>query len=93
MGSSSLGRRVRRNYLWIMVIQLLAYAGKLIIHPTPANDISEFVARASIGPISGELVLLGGAAYCFLGVALSIWVKFVDARRIERRGISGEAIA
>src|SRR6201993_3954576 len=31
----ALGRRLRKNYSWIFIIQVSAYLGKLIIHPTP----------------------------------------------------------
>jgi uncharacterized membrane protein len=31
---SAIGRRIRRNYAWIFVIQAASYSGKLLIHPT-----------------------------------------------------------
>src|SRR3712207_333604 len=31
------GRRLRRNYGWIFLIQVAAYAGKLLIHPEPIH--------------------------------------------------------
>ncbi|MCB1524637.1 MAG: DUF2270 domain-containing protein, partial [Rhodoblastus sp.] len=41
----AMGRRLRRNYVWIFAIQVAAYLGKLIIHPTPAAHFGEVVTR------------------------------------------------
>ena len=57
------GRRLRRNYVWIFLIQTLSYLAKIIIHPTPAQSFGELLARAAIGPLSGTAVLLGGLAF------------------------------
>jgi uncharacterized membrane protein len=59
----AIGRRLRRTYFWLLTIQALAYLGKIAIHPTPVASLAEFVQRASIGPIPGELVLLGGLIF------------------------------
>ena len=32
---TAVGRRIRRNYLWILLIQTVSYIGKLIVHPVP----------------------------------------------------------
>jgi len=37
-----------------------SYIGKLLIHPTPIGSVDEFFARATIGPVPGQLVLLAG---------------------------------
>jgi uncharacterized membrane protein len=59
----ALGRRLRKNYCWIFAIQLASYLGKLAIHPTPLASIDELWARATIGPIPGQLVLLAGLVF------------------------------
>jgi uncharacterized membrane protein len=58
--ADALGRRLRRNYLWIFTIQAVSYAGKLVIHPAPLASLEELWARAAIGPVPGQLVLLAG---------------------------------
>ena len=45
---------------WIFFIQVTSYIGKLLIHPTPIGSVDEFFARATIGPVPGQLVLLAG---------------------------------
>ena len=81
----AVARRVRSNYLWILLIQTLAYAGKLMVHPAPVPSFDAFVNRADIGPFPGELVLLAGMAYIAAGVGLVIWVNRVDGQRAKDR--------
>ena len=83
---TALARRVRSNYLWILLIQTLAYCGKLIVHPTPVLVWADFVTRADIGPLPGEVVLLLGAAYIISWIWLAVWVSRADARRVKARG-------
>ncbi len=68
----AVGRRLRRNYVWILLIQTVAYCGKIIIHPTPVASLSELVERAAIGPVPGEFTLLCGLLYnaAWIGIAL-----------------------
>lgn len=68
----AIGRRLRRNYVWILLIQTVAYCGKIIIHPTPVASLGELVERAAIGPVPGEFMLLCGLLYnaAWIGVAL-----------------------
>jgi len=89
---TSLARRVRRNYLWILLIQALAFVGKLMIHPTPVQGWDEFVSRADIGPVPGEIILLIGAAYLSAGAGLANWVARSDAKRAAARGGKDEAM-
>lgn len=50
-------RRLRRIYLYLFGIQLLAWGFKLAGTPGPAHSISEFVSRADIGWIPGGAVV------------------------------------
>ncbi len=83
----AVARRVRHNYLWILVIQSIAYVGKLVVHPFPVSSLENFIHRARIGPlVPGEVVLGIGTVYILSWVALAIWVGRRDARRAEKRG-------
>src|SRR5258705_13563814 len=66
------GRRLRRNYVWILVIQAIAYYGKIAIHPTPAATLAEYSDRAAVGPIPGWIVLMTGFAYYFGWLAFAL---------------------
>ena len=59
----AVGRRLRRNYVWILAIQLIAYLGKILIHPDAVDTLAELWERAAIGPIPGQVVLLMGALF------------------------------
>jgi uncharacterized membrane protein len=74
------GRRLRRNYGWIFTIQVVAYVGKLLIHPIPIETLSEVWDRAMIGPIPGQIVLLAGLLFH------ATWVTIAFITYRSRRG-------
>lgn len=82
---TAIGRRIRRNYLWILLIQSLAYLGKLFVHPVPVESIAQFVARAAIGPVPGWLILAIGVFYCASWAAIATWSAREDGRRARTR--------
>jgi len=57
----ALGRRLRRNYLWIYIVVGFSWVAKLWLFPTVAVSLDEFVLRASVGPIGGEWILIGSS--------------------------------
>jgi uncharacterized membrane protein len=78
------GRRIRRNYGWIFVIQATSYYCKLLIHPVPIPAIEDLWARASIGPVPGQVVLLAGLLFH------SIWIIIAIVTLRSRRGADRE---
>jgi uncharacterized membrane protein len=80
----AMGRRVRRNYFWILLIQTLAYAGKLMVHPTPIESLDQLYLRADIGPVPGELVVACGFLYCVTWAGFSYWSWRSDSRKAGR---------
>ncbi|ASJ75825.1 DUF2270 domain-containing protein [Granulosicoccus antarcticus] len=81
----AIGRRMRRNYIWILLIQSTAYIGKIVVHPTPLTSLSQLNERATIGPISGHYVLGFGAAYCLLWGIVAFWSWRDDSQRANHR--------
>jgi uncharacterized membrane protein len=84
----AIGRRLRRTYAWIFVIQAIAYYGKLAIHPTAMASLAELWDRAAIGPIPGGVVIAAGVFF-HGGWAVFALVTFrieMSARR-ERRSL------
>jgi uncharacterized membrane protein len=59
----ALGRRLRRNYLWIFVLLAACWNLKVYIHPVPAYDFNAFIDRATIGVIPGEVVFMIGVIF------------------------------
>ena len=74
----AIGRRLRRNYIWILGIQTVAYYGKIVIHPVPVSSLSELVQRANLGPIPGELMLLAGILFTGGWIAFATITLFLD---------------
>ncbi|MFV0361077.1 DUF2270 domain-containing protein [Tropicimonas sp.] len=88
---TAMGRRIRRNYLWILTVQMVAYVGKLVIHPVSATSLNQVVRRADIGPIPGELVLGIGLLYLAAFLIIAEITGQRDARRSALRD-RGKAI-
>lgn len=74
----AIGRRLRRNYIWILGIQALAYLGKIAIHPLPIASFAELVQRAAVGPIPGEWMLVGGVLFNGTWVLFALVTLYVD---------------
>ena len=79
----ALGRRIRRNYGWIFTIHGIAYFAKISIHPGDVQSWSEFVERASIGPVSGWVVLLAGVVFHGGWILIAIYSKHLE--RMDKR--------
>ena len=79
----ALGRRLRRNYVWILLIQTLAYYGKITVHPTAPAQFSDLIERAAVGPMPGEVMIVAGVVYNLSWLGLAIWTWWLDAKRFH----------
>ena len=57
------GRRLRRNYFWIFLILYASWVAKIWLFPSPTTSIIEFIRRAALGPISGEIMITLGLVF------------------------------
>jgi len=81
----AVGRRLRRTYAYILLIQAIAYYGKLAIHPTPLESFLDLWERAAIGPVRGGLVVIAGFVF-HSGWAIFALVTYrMDRRSWKRR--------
>nr|WP_223163154.1 DUF2270 domain-containing protein [Roseivivax sediminis] len=87
----AVGRRIRRNYLWILLIQALAFAGKITVHPEPAPSLAAAIERADIGPVPGVVILALGALYVASWSAIALWSWLRDRAAGRRSGKSKAA--
>jgi uncharacterized membrane protein len=77
----AMGRRFKRNYVWLIALLLISWWAKLAIHPTPATDWATVVERAAFGHIPGAWVIAAvGVAYGALA-ALAIAASLPQAWR------------
>ncbi len=78
----AIGRRLRRNYIWIYMILSLAWVAKVAVYPVSVRSWDEFAQNAAIGAIPGWLVLSVG----FLFMALLLLFALFTARLQQATG-------
>ncbi|MEM9494871.1 MAG: DUF2270 domain-containing protein [Pseudomonadota bacterium] len=82
----AVGRRLRRNYVWIFSLQAFAYFGKIAIHPTPMTSLADGFARAQLGPVPGAAVMAAGVVFHASWIALALYTWRLDrAKHGSRR--------
>jgi uncharacterized membrane protein len=81
----AIGRRLRKNYGYILAIQAVAYYGKLAIHPVAVTSWQEFVERAAIGPLPGTLVVLAGMVFHGSWVIVALVTLRIEQRSRSNR--------
>lgn len=59
----AVGRRLRRNYLWIFALLALSWNLKVYLHPYAAPTFNEFVGRATVGVVPGWAVFVFGVLF------------------------------
>ena len=74
----AIGRRLMRNYIWILSFQAIAYYGKIIIHPVPMANMEELFTRMALGPVPGEIVFLAGMMFHGGWIALALITRKMD---------------
>jgi uncharacterized membrane protein len=56
----AIGRRLRRNYIWLFALLALSWNLKVYLYPEPAKNFEEFILRAQVGLVPGWAVFLVG---------------------------------
>ncbi len=81
----AIGRRLRRNFIWIYLILALAWAMKIFLHPYPAQSWQEAITRSTVGPIPGLTLII-------LGIVFNITMVILALATIRLHQASGEVI-
>lgn len=84
----ALGRRLRRNYFWILGTQALSYFGKLAVHPTALTSLNDLWERAAVGPISGQVVVTAGIMFNGSWIFLALYTYYLDNLKHGDKGRS-----
>lgn len=85
--TEALGRRLRRNYLWIYGVIYLAWFAKLWLQPTTAINWAHIVRRASVGGFHGEIIMglmIGMAVFLILFAVLTIRLQEASGEVLPR---------
>jgi uncharacterized membrane protein len=61
--SEAIGRRLRRNYLWIFALLAASWNLKVYLHPVAAENFQVFIDRARIGIVPGSVVFAAGVLF------------------------------
>ena len=56
----AIGRRLRRNYIWLFALLAVSWNLKVYLYPEPARNFEEFILRAGVGVIPGGAIFLVG---------------------------------
>ena len=59
----AVGRRLRRNYIWLFALLALSWNLKVYLHPAPATNFDEFLVRATVGVVPGWIVFIVGFVF------------------------------
>jgi uncharacterized membrane protein len=59
----ALGRRLRRNFIWIYLVLGISWGLQIWLYPSAAETWTEFTQRAAVGGIPGGLVLIVGISF------------------------------
>jgi uncharacterized membrane protein len=81
----AIGRRLRRNYLWIFALLAAAWNLKVYLHPVPAYDFNAFIDRANFGLVPGAVVFL-------IGVVFNLAVFIFAMATVRLREAVGEVL-
>src|SRR6266700_828982 len=83
----AVGRRLKRNYVFIFVLILVAWLTKIFLHATaPINDIVSFYHALRIGHIPSWLVALVFAGTFVSVIAITIYVSKRSSGEISEFG-------
>jgi uncharacterized membrane protein len=81
----AVGRRLRRNYLWIFILLALSWNLKVYLHPKPALSFGEFLGRASVGVVPGSAIF-------FIGVIFNLGLLVFAVATVRLREATGEVL-
>lgn len=73
------GRRLRRNYFWMLMILYVCWIAKIWLFPEPSPDLQEFLERAAVGPISGNIMI--GLGLVFYGAIIFLALYTIGMNR------------
>jgi len=81
----AVGRRLRRNYLWIFALLALSWNLKVYLHPLPARDFNAFIDRATVGVVPGWMVFV-------IGVIFNAAIAIFAIGTVRLREATGEVL-
>lgn len=87
----AIGRRLRRNYIWLFALLALSWNLKVYLHPVSALTFDEFLVRAQVGLIPGWIVFLIGFLFnaaLFVGAVGTLKLREATGEVLPRHEFS-----
>src|SRR5437764_892474 len=87
----AIGRRLRRNYIWLFALLALSWNLKVYLHPQPAHSFDEFLLRAQVGLVPGWIVFVVGFVFnvaLFIGAVGTIKLREATGEVLPRHQFS-----
>lgn len=81
----AVGRRLRRNYLWIFMLLAISWNLKVYLHPHPSVSFDQFLERASVGVVHGSVIFL-------VGVVFNLGIFIFAIATVRLREATGEVL-
>lgn len=81
----AVGRRLRRNYLWIFALLAASWNLKVYLHPYPARTYEEFIGRAAVGVVPGTVVFV-------CGIIFNVGILVFALATVRLREATGEVL-
>ena len=69
----ALGRRLRRNYIWMYMILALAWVMKIWLHPELPTRFADIFKRATVGGVPGVVIIAAGIVFYAMVIALALF--------------------
>jgi uncharacterized membrane protein len=82
--AKAVARRLRRIYLYLFGVQLIAWIFKLSSQPTPASSFHELVSRAHVGAIPGEVFFATSGLGFLAALAYALMRGGIDREKSDR---------
>ena len=79
--AKAIARRLRRVYLYLFGVQLLAWILKLSSQPTPASSFNELISRTDVGAIPGEVFLVASGLGFFVVAVFAFLQGGIDREK------------
>jgi uncharacterized membrane protein len=71
----AVGWRLRRNYLWIYAVVLLAWIAKVYMQSAPPQNLEDWLNGMSFAAIPGWLIALAVVAFALYLIAVAAWAQ------------------
>lgn len=79
----AVGRRLRRNYIWVFMLLALSWLIKIAIHPSPVASFDELLHRAALGSLPGWIVVSIVGIYNALVFMIAFLTASLNASETE----------